>query len=213
MDLAARRAGGRGTRIGDGPLAGVSRAPRRSTPVAARKQQSFTCNEALKTCRLRCELERRASCSVQSKMPFERILVATDFSDSSEQALELAVSIAEQFGSELTLVHVWEAPNYSYAAVLYAPVDVVAPIERAAVARLEDATTKLKQRFPKANSLLRAGVPWQEVLAAATQTKADLIVMGTHGRRGLEHALLGSVAEKVVRMSGVPVLTVHGAAA
>jgi nucleotide-binding universal stress UspA family protein len=143
-------------------------------------------------------------------MTFQRILVATDFSDSSRQALEHALSIAERFGSELTLVHSWEAPNYSYAAGLYLPVDVVAPIERAALARLEEATTELKARFPAAKSVLRAGVPWEEVLAAATQLKADLIVMGTHGRRGLERALLGSVAEKVVRMSRVPVLTVHG---
>jgi nucleotide-binding universal stress UspA family protein len=144
-------------------------------------------------------------------MSFERILVATDFSDSSQQALELALRIAEKFGSELTLVHSWEAPNYSYAAGLYLPVDVVAPIERAALARLEEAATQLRLRFPAAKSLLRAGVPWEEVLGAATQIKADLIVMGTHGRRGLERALLGSVAEKIVRMARVPVLTVHGA--
>ncbi|HEY3253324.1 MAG TPA: universal stress protein, partial [Polyangiaceae bacterium] len=118
--------------------------------------------------------------------------------------------IAEKFGSELTLVHSWEAPNYSYAAGLYLPVDVIAPIERAAVARLEEAMAELKQRFPAAKSLLRAGVPWEEVLSAAAQIKADLIVMGTHGRRGLERALLGSVAEKVVRMARVPVLTAHG---
>jgi len=146
-------------------------------------------------------------------MPFERILVATDFSDSSQQALELALRLAEKFDSELTLVHTWEAPNYSYAAGLYLPVDVVAPIERAAAARLEEAVTQLKLRFPAAKSLLRAGVAWEEVLGAATQIKADLIVMGTHGRRGLERALIGSVAEKVVRMARVPVLTTHGAAA
>ena len=144
-------------------------------------------------------------------MSFERILVATDFSDSSRQPLELALQIAEKFGSELTLVHSWEAPSYSYGGGLYFPVDMVAPIEHAAVARLEEAMTELKQRFPAAKSLIRAGVPWEEVLNAATQLKADLIVMGTHGRRGLERALLGSVAEKVVRMARVPVLTVHGA--
>ena len=146
-------------------------------------------------------------------MSFDRILVATDFGSSAEQALELALSLAEKFGSELTLVHTWEAPNYSYAAGLYLPVDVVAPIERAAAARLEEAVTQLKLRFPAAKSLLRAGVAWEEVLGAATQIKADLIVMGTHGRRGLERALIGSVAEKVVRMARVPVLTTHGAAA
>ncbi|MEI9949104.1 MAG: universal stress protein [Pseudomonadota bacterium] len=143
-------------------------------------------------------------------MSFERILVATDFSDSSQKALELALRIAEKFGSELTLVHSWEAPNYSYAAGLYLPVDIVAPIEQAASARLEEATTQLKLRFPAAKSVLRAGIPWEEVLGAATHVKADLIVMGTHGRRGLERALIGSVAEKVVRMARVPVLTVHG---
>jgi nucleotide-binding universal stress UspA family protein len=143
-------------------------------------------------------------------MPFERIAVATDFSESSEQALEYALLIAEKFGSELTLVHSWEVPDYSYAAGLYLPVDVIAPIERAAVARLEEATSTLKVRFPTAKSMLRAGVPWEELLAAATELNADLIVMGTHGRRGLERALLGSVAEKVVRMSRIPVLTVHG---
>ena len=143
-------------------------------------------------------------------MPFERILVATDFSDSSQRALELALQIAEKFGSELTLMHSWEAPNYSYGGGLYVPVDLVAPIEQAAVARLEEAAQELKLRLPSAKSVLRAGVPWEEVLHAATQTKADLIVMGTHGRRGLERALLGSVAEKVVRMAQVPVLTVHG---
>jgi nucleotide-binding universal stress UspA family protein len=144
-------------------------------------------------------------------MPFERILVATDFRDSSAQALELALLMAEKFGSELTLVHSWEAPNYSYAAGLYLPADVLGPIERAAAARLEEATTQLKVRHPKAKSLLRVGAPWEEVLGAAKDVKADLIVMGTHGRRGIGRALLGSVAEKVVRMARVPVLTVHGA--
>src|SRR6187549_1073439 len=119
-------------------------------------------------------------------MSFERIVVATDFGDSSRRALEVAVGIAEQFGSELTLVHSWEAPDYAYAAGLYVAVDVAGPIEQAAVSRLEEATTELRQRFPKAKSLIRAGVPWEEVLAAAAQVRADLIVMGTHGRRGLE---------------------------
>jgi nucleotide-binding universal stress UspA family protein len=143
-------------------------------------------------------------------MSFERILVATDFSDSSQQALEYALRIAEKFGSELTLVHSWEAPNYSYATDLYLPADVTAPLERAAVARLEQAMTELKARFPRAKSLLRAGSAWEQVLEAATEVKADLIVMGTHGRRGLARALLGSVTERVVRMSRVPVLSVHG---
>jgi len=146
-------------------------------------------------------------------MTFQQILVASDFSDSAQQALSLAISIAENFGSELTLVHSWEAPDYSYAAGLYLPMDVIAPIERAAVARLEEAMTQLRPRFPSAKSMLRSGIAWEQVIDAATAVKADLIVMGTHGRRGFERALLGSVAEKVVRMSRIPVLTVHAGGA
>jgi len=152
-----------------------------------------------------------AHLALHDKMSFERILVATDFSDGSQQALEYALRIAEKFGSELTLVHSWDAPNYAYATDLYLPTDMLVRIERAAVERLEQATTELKARFPGAKSLLRSGSPWEQILGGATDVKADLIVMGTHGRRGFERALLGSVAEKVVRMSRVPVLTVHGA--
>jgi len=144
-------------------------------------------------------------------MPFQRILVATDFSDSAQQALEHALHLAEKFGSELTLVHCWEASNYPYAAGLYFAGDVATPIERAAAARLAEAMAQLTPRFPAAKSMLRSGAAWQELLSAADEVKADLIVMGTHGRRGFERALLGSVAEKVVRMARVPVLTVHGA--
>jgi|SRR6188768_4225780 len=144
-------------------------------------------------------------------MSFERILVATDFSESSRQALELGLQLAQQFGSELTLMHSWDPPDYSYAAGLHVPVDMVTPIERAAAAHLEEATAELRCRFPAAKSLLCEGAPWEEVLDAAARVKADLIVMGTRGRTGLERALLGSVAEKVVRLSPVPVLTVHGA--
>ncbi|HET7539185.1 MAG TPA: universal stress protein [Polyangiaceae bacterium] len=144
-------------------------------------------------------------------MSFARILVATDFGESSRQALEWGLRIAQQFGSELTLMHSWDPPNYSYAAGLYLPVDIVTPIERAAAARLEESIAELRQRFPAAKSLLCEGAPWEQVLDAATRLNADLIVMGTHGRSGLERALLGSVAEKVVRMSRVPVLTVHEA--
>lgn len=143
-------------------------------------------------------------------MTFQRILVATDFSDSSQRALALAIGIAEKFGAELTLMHSWEAPDYSYAAGLYLPLDVIAPIERAAVARLQEAGTELAQRYPTSKTLLRSGITWEQVLGAATDVKADLIVMRTHGRRGLERAILGSVAEKVVRLSRIPVLTVHG---
>ena len=144
-------------------------------------------------------------------MPFKHIVVATDFGECSERALDLALEIASKFDSQLTLVHSWEAPAYSYGAGLYVTVDMVTPIEQAAVAELDRATAELKLRMPNAKSMIRSGPAWEEVLAAATLVHADLIVLGTHGRRGLNRALLGSVAEKVVRMATVPVLAVHAA--
>jgi nucleotide-binding universal stress UspA family protein len=143
-------------------------------------------------------------------MSFKHIVVATDFSECSERALDLALEIASKFDSQLTLVHSWDAPSYSYGGGLYVAVDLVAPIEQAAVAKLDRATEELKLRLPRATSMIRSGPAWEEVLAAATSLHADLIVLGTHGRRGLSRALLGSVAEKVVRMATVPVLTAHG---
>ena len=144
-------------------------------------------------------------------MSFERIVVATDFSEPAQCAVDLAIEMAHKFNAGLTLVHCWEAPSYSYGGGLYASVDAITPIEQAASRCLEEALTELKTRVPEATSMLRSGQAWEEILLAAAEAHADLIVVGTHGRRGLTRALLGSVAERVVRMAQLPVLTVHGA--
>jgi nucleotide-binding universal stress UspA family protein len=144
-------------------------------------------------------------------MSFKHIVVATDFSDCSQRALDLALEIAAKFESKLTLVHSWEAPSYAYASGVFVMTDLIAPIEQAAASLLDIATTELKTRMPTAESMIRCGVAWEEILAAASLVHADLIVLGTHGRRGLHRALLGSVAEKVVRLATVPVLAAHGA--
>jgi nucleotide-binding universal stress UspA family protein len=146
-------------------------------------------------------------------MTVKHILVATDFSESAGCALDLAIELAHKFDAALTLVHCWEAPSYSYSGALYVSVDSITPIERAANRCLEEALTELKKRFPEADSLLRSGRAWEEILLAAAESKTDLIVLGTHGRCGLGRVLLGSVAEKVVRMARLPVLTVHAPAA
>jgi|SRR5450432_2793989 len=142
-------------------------------------------------------------------MTFKHIVVATDFSDSAGRALDLAVELAQKFQADLTLVHSWDAPSYSYGGGLYVPVDMITPIAEAANTHLDQALTELKRRVPNATSMLRTGPAWEEILAAATQLHADLIVLGTHGRRGLNRVLLGSVAERVVRLAQVPVLTAH----
>ncbi|MEP7048961.1 MAG: universal stress protein [Pseudomonadota bacterium] len=142
-------------------------------------------------------------------MPFQHVLVATDFSECSKRALDLGIELAQKFDAQLTVAHIWEVPTYSYGPGMYVPGDWLTPIEAAAQARLDETVEDLKARFPNAKSLLRTGAPWDEILAAAQSVHADLIVMGTHGRRGLNRALIGSVAERVVRLSAVPVLTTH----
>lgn len=144
-------------------------------------------------------------------MKFEKILVATDFGDASAQAVEQAIELCKTFGAELVLVHVYEIPALSYSVFPYPAVDLLSTMEATARQQLERTLAEVQSRFPNVTSSLRRGVAWREIVAAVAENKADLVVIGTHGRRGFEHALLGSVAEKVVRHSPVRVLTVHAA--
>ncbi len=83
------------------------------------------------------------------------------------------------------------------------------PVQEAASKQLDDEVRSLRQPFPGAEGILRTGLAWEQVLAVIQEGATDLVVMGTYGRQGLRHALLGSVTERVVRLSPAPVLTVH----
>jgi nucleotide-binding universal stress UspA family protein len=144
---------------------------------------------------------------------FKHILVPTDFSPSSAAALELALDLATQLDAELTLLHVWEIPVYPYLELMMSTAEMTNSVEKAASECLETKLKEIQSRLPRAKSSLRMGLPWQQIVEAIKESKADLLVMGTHGRRGFAHALMGSVAEKLVRLSPVPVLTVRGAPA
>ena len=137
---------------------------------------------------------------------FKHVLVATDLTEASAPAVELAISIARHLGAALTVVHACEVPLLPEGLP---PVDYVTPLTTAAGARLDALLDGLRPRCPDVRRALRIGPPWEEILAAAVEAGADLVVVGTHGRRGLAHAMLGSVAERVVRLSPVPVLTVR----
>lgn len=144
---------------------------------------------------------------------FKRILVATDFGESSEQAVLVAVELAERLGASVTLLHVYEVPEYVYFNDERPRIEGwIAPIQASASKRLEEAMTKIRSRIPGATSVLLQGRPGDEIVRAVGETHPDLVVIGTHGRRGVAHALLGSVAERVVRMASAPVLTVRSAA-
>ncbi|SRR5579883_3175514 len=140
---------------------------------------------------------------------FKHVFVPIDFAESSQEALEAAITLASKFGASLTLVHVYDIPVYGYeGAALLATAEWLAPIEAAARQRLDAALADVRKRLPAAKAVLRGGLVAGEILAAIDELRPDLVVMGTHGRHGLSRALLGSVAEKIVRLSPVPVLTV-----
>jgi universal stress protein A len=135
----------------------------------------------------------------------DRILAATDFSAGSERALEYAEEMAHRFGAEIVLLHVDEA----FAAL---PGSEIAEDQRRAAEReLEAQTRQLAAKGLRVRALLRIGLAVEEIVGAAEAERADLVVMGTHGRSGLSHLLMGSVAERVVRRARCPVLTVRPA--
>jgi nucleotide-binding universal stress UspA family protein len=137
------------------------------------------------------------------------ILVAVDFSDSSEAALAYAVELSKPFGAKLVVMHSYELPVYGFPdGALVASVEVATRIMQGAQTGLDGMVERYKD-VAELSTIVRQGVPWEEVRAVAEEIDADMIVIGTHGRKGLARALLGSVAEKILRTSTRPVLTIH----
>lgn len=139
---------------------------------------------------------------------FKHILAPTDFEPASFDALKLATSLAATFRAQITLLHVWEIQLYPYMDSIMNE-EIMYGIEQAAKARLAAALTQLRLILPNAQARLETGLPGPTILDTIPALGVDLVVMGTHGRHGLSHTLLGSVAEHVVRASEVPVFTVH----
>jgi nucleotide-binding universal stress UspA family protein len=144
-------------------------------------------------------------------LAFQRILTATDFTETSDRALEFALELARKFDARITIVHAYQIPAMGFADGGYiAGAEVAAQLATAAQNRLDAVIESKKTSGIPMTAVLREGVAWEEVNAMAKEIDADLIVIGTHGRRGLARALLGSVAENVIRTSMVPVLVIHG---
>ncbi len=137
-----------------------------------------------------------------------RILVPVDFSDCSLEAVEYAALMAQRHSASVTLLHVLEPVSYGLDFTLLHSGKREEMRERL-TARLSDMTRALVEAKIQADSQVRGGTPFESILDSARTIPADLIVMGTHGRRGLSHALSGSVAEAVLRQSRCPVLTVR----
>ena len=136
---------------------------------------------------------------------FARILVPTDFSAPSEAALAYARGLANQFDAALHLIHISEN------SFLRAVVADRRSLEEAPARWLQDRLTEADRRRGAVAIVEQSDEPAKEILQYAKSANIDLIVMGTHGRTGLARAVLGSVAETVVRSAPCPVLTVHSA--
>jgi nucleotide-binding universal stress UspA family protein len=167
---------------------------------------------------------RKASCPVltvpprakaTSRLPFERLLCSVDFSDWSLAAVELAASLAQESGALLTLLHVVEWPWHEPPAPQLDPLSKEAAalaefrryLEKSAGARLETLVPgALKARC---TTRVGHGTPYREILRVATDQRADLLVVGVHGRNPVDMALFGSTTNQVVRHATCPVLTLR----
>ena len=139
-----------------------------------------------------------------------RILFPTDFSERAEAAWEYAQTVASAFNAEIHLLHVLQEPvtMLPESALAVAPPAVNMPeLMEAAEQGLERISQSTSNSVT--NRSVVSGPPAEEIVRYARDAGVDLIVLGTHGRTGLAHVLLGSVAEKIVRKAPCPVLTVR----
>jgi len=144
-------------------------------------------------------------------LSIKTILAPIDFSETSSRALDYAVELAAQLKAAVSVVHFYEIPVYAFPeGAVITPPDIAADLADKAQKSLGAAVAARKGRGVEISGTLANGAVREEILGFAKEAKADLIVMGTHGRRGLPRAILGSVAESVIRMSTIPVLTIHG---
>lgn len=142
---------------------------------------------------------------------FEKIVVAIDFSENSDYAFEYAFTLAKQFNAELTVMHVINEPVDLRG--FYVPHISFEQLEK----EIEEGAGKMMDKFCQAKlggfadykTAIVSGIPYEEIIRKAEATGASLIVMGTHGRKGLDHLIFGSTAERVVRGASCPVLTIR----
>jgi nucleotide-binding universal stress UspA family protein len=143
--------------------------------------------------------------------PFEKILTALDFSESSDFAFEYDLTLARQFQAELTIMHVINEPVDLRG--FYVPHISFEQLEK----EIEEGAEKMMEKFcqtkmgdfTRYTTAVVAGIPYEEILRKAEETGASLIVLGTHGRTGIDHLIFGSTAERVVRSAACPVLTIR----
>ena len=148
-------------------------------------------------------------------MDIRTVLVPFDFSEYSEKAFTWALAMAEKWRSRLLLLHVVPMPSYPpmLMGTYFNVVEFEASLRADAEARAKEFLGKVGNSTVQTDAKIFIGEPFGDICRVAAEEKADLIVMGSHGRTGLSHVLLGSVAERVVRHAPCPVLVVGKKAA
>jgi len=142
---------------------------------------------------------------------FDKILLPSDFSDCSAEAARAARRLAERFGSRLAVLHVLDEPaalDPMFRGEV--PLELLrGRMEQYAREGMDAFLAAHLQGLANVETRVASGVPYREIIREARESGADLIVIGTHGRTGVEHVIFGSTAEKVVRMAPCPVLTIR----
>lgn len=144
-------------------------------------------------------------------LEIKNILVPTDFSENSKKAITYAIEFSKKFGSKLHLIFVIEPVFYpSDLGLSQIP---VFPINTGLNIKAEENLVKFSEEFIqndiKFDYIIKTGKPFIEIISAANEIMADLIIISTHGHSGFEQIIFGSTAEKVVRKSDIPVLTIR----
>lgn len=145
--------------------------------------------------------------------PFKRIIVATDFTPASEAALEEAIGLAKENGAQLMIAHAYQPPSLveaqSISAGVYEEWDQ--NIRAEVKGWLQELVEKAAKEGVQAEPLILTGAPYEAIAEAAKFNEADLVVLGTHGRKGVSRLFFGSVAARVISTAPCPVMTVHAA--
>ncbi|MGD0230502.1 MAG: universal stress protein [Syntrophorhabdales bacterium] len=142
---------------------------------------------------------------------FSKILVPIDFSEYTDEILRYAVEIVKRFGSSLHLIHVVPGLDYFTPYESFMAAENIAAVQKGIEEEVKTQLEEVAGRIAgiTVTETVRTGTAYAEIVDYAKSVGMDLIIMGTHGRGGLEHIVIGSVAEKVVRRSPCPVLTIR----
>ncbi len=144
----------------------------------------------------------------------KKILFCADFSENSEPARQFALDYAKAFGAQLMLVHIIDTSGFpSYGDCIGDEMEhIVSRVKQSVLERLESMAKECAAVVPDVKTFCRLGSPAEGIVSLARDESADLIVIGTHGRTGVKHLVMGSIARSVLRMAHRPVLIVEAPA-